>query len=212
MHLKIAAYLLVSLAIGMIAREFARAFVAIRVGDPTPRLWGRLSLDPRSWFEPFGSGLLPGLILILWAANASFLPPPFAYGKQAPVDPNRWRDPARDSVLISLAGPVSNLVLAILVGIPLRFAGSGEGSLILRAFLFTNLTLAVFHLMPVPGLDGARIVALFLPAKPREFYRNLDPYLPLFLLVIFFIFARPMLTIVNDLTGALCRAVAGVGC
>ncbi|HEY7476915.1 MAG TPA: site-2 protease family protein, partial [Actinomycetota bacterium] len=68
-NLKFAAYLAVSLLIGMSVREYARAWMATRLGDPTPRLWGRLSWNPRSWFDPFGSGLVPGLVLVLWAAG-----------------------------------------------------------------------------------------------------------------------------------------------
>ncbi len=209
-HVKVAVYLLASLVIGMSAREFARSLVASRIGDPTPRLWGRLSLNPKPWFDPFGSGLLPALILVLWGSGAAF-PPPFAYGKPAPIDPMRWRNPARDTVIVSLAGPVLNLLLAAVAGIPIRVVSQPDAFLVLRTLLFTNLTLAVFHLMPVPGLDGARIVGLFLPARPREVYRNLDQYLPLFILVVYFLFSAPLLSIVNGLTGALCRVVAGVG-
>ena len=63
-----------------------RAFMATRLHDPTPRLWGRLTFNPKVWFEPFGSGLLPAMILVLWAFLAGFLPPPVAYAKPAPVD------------------------------------------------------------------------------------------------------------------------------
>lgn len=212
MNVRLALYLLVGLAVGMIAREFARSFVATRVGDPTPRLWGRLSLDPRSWFEPFGSGLLPGLILALWAVGATFLPPPFAYAKPAPVDPARWRNARRDAIVISIAGPVANVAVAAVPGLLLRAGASGEVAGFLLAFLFANLTLAVGHLLPIPGLDGARIVGVFLPPRAAEVYRHADQYLPLIILVVFFLFANPLLRIVTDLSSALCRALAGSGC
>ncbi len=77
----------------MSAREYARAFVAARLHDPTPRLWGRLTFNPKVWFEPFGSGLLPAMILVLWAFLAGFLPPPVAYAKPAPVDPELLPQP-----------------------------------------------------------------------------------------------------------------------
>ena len=65
--IRYAAYIGVSLLIGMIVREYIRAFVTSKLGDPTPRLWGRLTWNPKVWFEPFGSGLVPALVLVLWA-------------------------------------------------------------------------------------------------------------------------------------------------
>jgi Zn-dependent protease len=209
--LRFAGYLALSLLVGMIVREYARAFVTARLGDPTPRLWGRLSPNPRQWFDPFGSGLLPGLILLLWAAGASFLPPPFAYGKPAALDPNYLRG-QRDLVIASLAGPLANLVLGAAVGILLRLDLGPEPFLAVQAFVLTNLSLFVFHLMPVPGLDGARIVARFLPVRARTVYTNLDQYLVLFILAVVFLLPGPLLGIVNSLTDAVCGVVAGRSC
>ena len=212
---RFAAYLAVSLLIGMCAREYARATVAARLGDPTPRLWGRLTLNPRSWFEPFGSGLLPALILILWAAAANFYPPPVAYGKPAPVDPSYLRKPTRDQVLIGFAGPVANVLLGALAGIGLRAVGLSAGSgaaLVLFAFELTQFSLAVFHLLPIPGLDGARLVALVLPPDARRVYRDADKYLPLFVLVIVFLLAGVLQSIVYGLVNSLCRIFSGLEC
>ena len=214
LSVRYAGYLAVSLLIGMIAREYARAYVASRLGDPTPRLWGRRSLNPKSWFDPFGSGLLPGLILVLWAAAGTFLPPPFAYAKPAPIDPNYFKRRTRDSVLSALAGPIANLVLAAIAGIALRGLGIGslEVALVFEAFMFTNLCLAIFHLLPIPGLDGARLVALALPADARRVYRDADKYLPLFVLVLLFLMAGVMKAIVYGLVDSLCRVFSGFGC
>ena len=204
-----AGYLLVSLLIGMIAREYARAFVTAKLGDPTPRLWGRLTLNPKQWFDPFGSGILPALILILWASNSAFLPPPIAYAKPAALDPNYLRYRDRDVVIASLAGPVANLVLGLLgalvrqIGLPL------EAVVAANAFALTNISLFVFHLMPIPGLDGARILARFLPVRARTVYTNLDQYLVLFILVIVFLLRGSLLDIVDALTNAVCGLVGG---
>lgn len=211
-NVRFAVYLLVSLVVGMVAREFARSYTATRMGDPTPRLWGRLSLNPKSWFDPFGSGLLPGLILILWAGGSAYLPPPFAYAKPAAIDPARWRRHVGDAVVISVAGPASNVILAAISGGMLRLGLSGEAAFPLIAFTFTNLSLAIFHLMPIPGLDGARIVALALPPRAQELYRQADQYLPLIILVVFFLFAGPLLSIVYSLSNALCRVFSGAPC
>ena len=211
-NLRFAIYLLGSLIVAMDAREFARAYAAARLGDPTPRLWGRLTLRPRTWFDPFGSGLLPGLILVLWAAGASFRPPPVAYAKPAPVDPSYLRNRTRDVVVISLAGPAANLVLAAVAGLLLRAGLTGEIGLVAVAFMYTNLSQLVFHLMPIPGLDGARIVALLLPPRAAQVYRNADQYLALIVLVVLFVFAGPLISIVGSLTDALCGLLAGLGC
>ena len=210
--LRFAVYLAASLVVAMSAREYARSFMAARFGDPTPRLWGRLTLSPKSWFDPFGSGLLPGLILILWAASATFLPPPVAYAKPAPIDPSYFRNRTRDTVLTAVAGPVANVVLAAVAGLLLRAGLSGELGFAVAAFVFTNLCLSVFHLLPIPGLDGARIVALFLPPRAAEVYRNADQYLALFALVVLFLFAGPLTSIVYSLVNSLCRLLAGGGC
>jgi len=209
-QLRIAVYMIASVAIGMIAREYARSFAATRIGDNTPRLWGRLSLDPRSWFDPFGSGLLPGLIFVLWAFS-TYLPPPFAFAKPAPVNPDYWRRRFRDAWVISVAGSLANLGLAVVASVSLRLVSSGDLADAISTFMIANLSLCVFHLMPLPGLDGARIVGLYLPPRPREVYRSLDQYLGLFCLVVFFIFANPLLSIVSSLTRSLCRVVGG-GC
>jgi Zn-dependent protease len=207
---QLAAAMLVSLAIGMAVREYARAYTAAKLHDPTPRLWGRLTLHPRAWFEPFGSGLVPVLIAVLWTVQVLVIPA--AYGKPAPVDPSYLRR-TRDLVFVSIAGPVANLVLAVLAGLlvrtgtlpadPLRFA---------IVFAFTNAALLVFHLLPIPGLDGARIVGLLLPPQAREVYRNADKYLPLFVLVALFVFSTLVLGFLTSITGAICDAATGLDC
>jgi Zn-dependent protease len=207
---KIAGYLLVSLFIGMTVREYARALVTAKLGDPTPRLWGRLTLDPRQWFDPFGSGILPVLIAVLWASGV--FPPPFAYAKPAALDPNYLRKHPRDVIVASLAGPVANLLLALIPALLLRIPLAGEAGVVARYFMYVNVTLAVFHLMPIPGLDGARILARFLPDRARAVYVNLDEYLVLFVLVVFFLFAGPLLTIVNALTNGICSLMSGANC
>ena len=212
MNVRLAVYLAASLLVGMIAREYARSLVASRLHDPTPRLWGRLTLNPKSWFEPFGSGVLPALILLLWATGSTFLPPPVAYAKPAPVDPSYFRNRTRDTVLAALSGPSANLALAAVAGLALRAGASGQAGLAALAFMLTNLSLTVFHLVPIPGLDGARILALALPTRAAEVYRNADQYLPLIVLVVLFLFAGPLIAIVRSLTDSLCTLLAGLTC
>jgi Zn-dependent protease len=209
--LRLTLYLGVSLFIALDLREYARAYMAARLHDPTPRLWGRLTLNPKAWFEPFGSGLLPGLILALWAAAALF-PPVVAYAKPAPIDPSYFRRYKRDSVLVGLAGPLTNIALAVAVGIALRAGLPFELSRILGTFAFVNLSMGFFHLLPMPGLDGARLVGLVLPPRAAEVYRNFDAYLPLFVLLVIFLFAGPVHSIVYGLANAVCQASSGREC
>lgn len=212
---RFAVYLGVALLVGMSAREYARAAVAARFGDPTPRLMGRLSWSPRSWFDPFGSGLLPGLVLALWAASASILPPPAAYGKPAPVDPAYLRRRVRDQVWVGLAGPLANVALGALAGLLVRVTTGSIGAealIALVAFEFAQFCLAIFHLLPIPGLDGARLVALALPEEPRRVYRDADRYLPLFVLLAVFVLGGVIQAIVYGFVDALCRLVSGYGC
>jgi Zn-dependent protease len=150
------------------------------------------------------------LIAVLWSVQVLVIPA--AYAKPAPVDPSYLRR-TRDLVLVSLAGPIANLVLAIAAGLVVR-----SGALPLEArravvvFAFTNAALVVFHLLPIPGLDGARIVGLLLPPQPREVYRNADKYLPLFVLVALFVFSTLILGFLTTLAGAICDAATSVDC
>lgn len=209
--LRFAVYLGLTLLVGMIAREYARAWMTARQGDHTPRLWGRLTLNPKAWFDPVGSGILPALVLILWAGNATFLPPPFAYGKPAPLDPYALRT-RKKIVLASVAGPVANVAIASFAGLILRSHPPDSVRVPLAAFMFGNLSLAIFHLLPIPGLDGARILGTFLQGRVAEVYRNMDQYLVLFVLLITFLLANPVVNIMFDLSNVLCRASSGVRC
>ncbi len=208
--LLLALYVGISLAIGMLAREYARAYTADRLGDPNPRRWGWLGADPRVWVDPFGTVILPILILILWASGLRI--PPFAYAKPLPFDPTSLRHGNRDVVLVSIAGPVANLLLAILGAAALRAVaagGAGEACSFASAFVLTQLSLMVFHLLPIPGLDGARMLALVMPPHAREVYRNLDQYLVLFVLLIFFVLGGITLSIVSSIRDALFAVLAG---
>lgn len=208
---RLAVYMLASLLVGMTIREYARARVTTSLGDPTPRLWGRISLRPKPWFEPFGSGFIPALIAVLWSVQGLMMPA--AYAKPAPIDPNYFRRYPRDVILASIAGPVASLALAIAGGLLVRAGlASGELLLVVTTFTFTNASLFVFHLLPIPGLDGGRLVTMMLPPIPREVFRNADRYLPLFVLVVLFIFLSILLWFVVLVTGAVCNAATGADC
>ncbi len=207
--LRLALYMVASLFVGLAIREYARARVAVTLGDPTPRLWGRVTLQPKAWFDPFGSGFLPVLVGLLWSVQAFILPG--AYAKPAPIDANYFRRQPRDVVLASLAVRDATRVLASAGGVVVRTGVSGQALLVLVTFAFTNASLLVFHLLPIPGLDGGRLVALLLPPHAREVYRNADRYLALIVLVVLFLFTF-LIEIASMLTGAVCEAATGENC
>ena len=211
-NLRFAAYLGISLVPALVLHEYAHAFVAVRLGDPTPKRWGRLSLNPKPLIDPFGSLILPALALILVAARGSLLLPVFAYAKPMPVDATSFRNPRRDMAWVVLAGLGANIVLAIPAGLLIRAGVSGELLLFAVAWLLVNAFMFGLQLMPVPGLDGSKLLAPFLPPRAREVYVNLDQYLVLFILVIFFLLAGPLLAIVNVFADLACNLAAGIDC
>jgi Zn-dependent protease len=210
--LRFAVYVAVSLLPALVLHEYAHAFVATRLGDPTPRRWGRLTLNPRPLIDPFGSLILPALSIILIATGNGLLIPIFAYAKPLPLDPSYLRNPSRDPILVAVAGLVMNIVLAIAAGLVLRVGVPGEIATFAQAWLVTNALMFGFQLMPVPGLDGAKLLARALPPRPREIYVNLEQYLVLFILVIFFLLAGPLTAIVSAFANVVCRLAAGANC
>jgi Zn-dependent protease len=147
--------MLLSIIIVLIAvsvHEFAHAWAADYLGDPTAKLEGRLTLNPLAHLDPIGT-----LTLFLFG---------FGWGKPVPVDSYNLKNPRRDEALISLAGPLSNIIIALLVGfafkfIPIQTLAANTQPLI--SFLAINLGLAYFNLLPFPPLDGSKIFLALLP-------------------------------------------------
>ena len=161
-----------SLIIAVTVHEFAHAWTADYLGDPTARLAGRLSLNPLAHLDPIGS-------LMLLIAH-------IGWGKPVPVDPYNLDNPKRDQMLISLAGPGSNLILATLLAL--------IGRILLPQFLFVfvpliklNVGLAVFNLLPIPPLDGSKILFGLLPYDLAQNYDNLTREMGILLLLVFLI-------------------------
>ncbi|PIR79775.1 MAG: site-2 protease family protein [Candidatus Levybacteria bacterium CG10_big_fil_rev_8_21_14_0_10_35_13] len=158
-----------------ILHEIAHGFVAYRLGDPTAKLMGRLTLDPRSHIDPVMSILLP-LVLIL-----SGSPIIFGAAKPVPVDPFNLRDGRKDMALVSLAGPATNFLLAGVAALLIKLLGfvplGTEAELLSGWFLLIvvrlNLLLGIFNLLPIPPLDGSKIFALLLPEKEAAAYLSI---------------------------------------
>lgn len=200
----------IALAVGLFVREYAKAWMAVRQGDGAVKLAGRLPPRIKTTADPFGTYLVPGLVMILYLAGRPLLPP-FAYARPLVVNRGASRSGTKSVVLISIAGPIANLILAAGAGLLLR-AGLGDGVLGLGVWFFlqANIYLAVLHLIPIPGLDGGTLLALILPPRPREFFTGLEAFLPLFVLLIFFMLGRLLLLpIVGALAGLVCDVLAG---
>ena len=149
-------------------------YVAERLGDPTARLAGRLTLDPRKHIDPMMSIALPLILLI------SGSPIIIGAAKPVPVDPFNLRDGRKDLALVSLAGPLTNVVLAILASLILKVIVNFESTELVSflTFVFTaiaklNLLLAIFNLIPIPPLDGSKIFSLLLPEKLANAFLSL---------------------------------------
>jgi Zn-dependent protease len=207
-------YLAFGLLLGLVVHEYVHAFVALRLGDMSPKLAGRLTWKLRPHVEAFGTLLLPGILLL----KVLFGQPPFVFGYAKPQPINQWgfRRQDRQVILISLAGPAANLALAVVFGLLFRLGLSATASETVLRFLgdlvIVNVILAVMNLMPIPPLDGARVVATLLPQRPREVMTNLEQYGALFMLVIFFIISGPIFTFVKVIGNGICQLVAGGDC
>jgi Zn-dependent protease len=149
---------LLCLLIALVIHEFSHALAADRLGDPNPRLAGRLSLNPLKHLDPLGT------LLIIFAR--------FGWGKPVAFDPYNLQHPVRDGAWIAAAGPLSNLILATLAGLAIRFLPLPPPFAIyfLLPLFSLNLGLALFNLLPVFPLDGHHILRAFLPRSSRAAY------------------------------------------
>ena len=195
------------LLMSIVVHEVAHAWQARREGDYTADRLGRITLNPIRHMDPIGSVLLP---LGLWFANAPML---FGWAKPVPVDPRNYRQYRAGDIRVSLAGIVSNLILAVLftliTAVLVKVGGAGRVMDGLRQMflfgIFINLVLAFFNLIPIPPLDGSHVLYQLLPPRAQDGYRRVSRYG--FILILVLVFALPnvlqlLLTPVNYLMGA----------
>jgi len=172
-------FYLIALILAIAIHEFSHALAADFLGDPTPRLQKRLTLNPKAHLDPFG-------LLFLFFFG-------FGWGRPVEFDPFNLKNPRRDAAIISLAGPISNLILALILSILLKLFIFFEiktlytiGSLFFVPMIYINVVLAVFNFLPVHPLDGFKIVGGILPEKQAKEWYELEKYGLIFLLMMFF--------------------------
>jgi Zn-dependent protease len=198
--------------VALVAREYAKAWMTVRLGDRTPRLHGRLTLNPRRHVEPFGTIILPALTLLPVLFGRLFFPV-FAYAK--PQEINRWSLRRRDRsvVMVALTGPVTNLILAVAVGLAMRSSCSpGQLTNLLVAGLEVNIVMAVLHLIPLPPFDAALILRQFLKGRAGQVYESWQELGVLFVLVIFFLLAGPVFGFLGAVGDGIRDTIVGSGC
>ena len=175
--------------------EAAHGYAAYRLGDPTAKQMGRLTLNPIPHIDPIGTVIMPAMLLIL--SGGRFM---FGYAKPVPINPYNFKNPRRDMALSALAGPLTNIILAVISIILIRFIGpaartfpSAVGTVItpilymLISSAALNIVLAVFNMIPIPPLDGGRVAVGFLPYKAAEALSRLEPYGMMIVILLFFV-------------------------
>lgn len=182
--------MLVPALLAVTFHEVAHGYAADRCGDPTARLLGRLTINPLRHLDPIGT-----LALLLLG---------FGWARAVPVNPGNLRRMRQDMILVALAGPGANLVLAIFSGLCLRWGASlgvqpadapglsfGEPIAMMAAFgLYINVILALFNLLPIPPLDGGRVLLNILPARLADKLRSIEPFG--LILIVFLVFGTSL--------------------
>jgi Zn-dependent protease len=164
--------------------EASHGWAALKKGDPTAYQLGRITLNPIPHIDPIGTILLPAMLIIMGA-------PPFGWAKPVPVNPLNLKDPRRDNLIISIAGPASNIAVAVVAFIILKiilnlnpslFYGGGFAKLlspiiqILYLTILLNVILAFFNLIPIPPLDGSGVVMGLISEEAAQKYEQIRPY------------------------------------
>ena len=169
------------LLFSIIVHEVAHGYVALRNGDPTAKIMGRITLNPRPHIDPVGTILLPGILLL---TQAGLL---FGWAKPVPVNPLNFRNYRWGEITVSAAGPLSNLALAVAFAFLLRLDLGNVGVMKMAYFGVTiNIFLALFNLIPIPPLDGSHILAILLPPEMQRLYHQLDQVGFILILILFY--------------------------
>jgi len=192
-------FLIVILLFSIVIHEVSHGTMALYLGDPTAKYAGRLTLNPIKHLDPIGSVILP-LFLILMAKlmGGGII---FGWAKPVPINPYNFRDQKYGSAKVALAGPGSNLAIALVFGLALRFFPAISAipglELMFSYIVYINILLAIFNLLPVPPLDGSHILFTFLPPGMENLKIFLSQFGLFILLFIIFFFFRWLVLLIN---------------
>ncbi|MFA4942732.1 MAG: site-2 protease family protein [Patescibacteria group bacterium] len=180
---------IIVLVFSAIIHEYMHGFAAERGGDNTAKAMGRLTLNPIPHIDLFGSIILPLLMIVSGTGIV------FGWAKPVPFNPYNLRDQKYGPAKVALAGPLGNFILAVMFSLVLRFMPGLDSTLasFLGVIVYINLMLMVFNLLPIPPLDGSKILAAFLPAKIQLKFLELERY-GLLLVLFFVLFASNVIT------------------
>ena len=180
-HLLEMALMAVVLLFSVIVHEVAHGYVALRNGDPTAKMLGRITLNPIPHIDPIGTILLPALLLM---SGAGII---FGWAKPVPVNPMNFRNYRWGEITVSAAGPLSNLALAVVFSYVLQLGPPNLGLMQMALWgVKINIFLALFNLIPIPPLDGSHIVSTLLPRDLARMYAYLEPVGFILILVLFY--------------------------
>jgi len=176
------------LLMSVVVHEFAHGWMAFRLGDPTAKYYGRLTLNPIKHLDFWGSFMVP-LMLFIFSQGTMM----FGWAKPVPYNPYNLKDQRYGSAKVAFAGPAANLLVALVFGLGLRYLpmelmiSTGLGQ-VFGLIVFLNILLAIFNLMPIPPLDGSKVLFTFLPASMENLRIFLEQY-GMFVLLFFIFFA-----------------------
>ncbi|HBB38088.1 MAG: hypothetical protein UV82_C0002G0076 [Candidatus Magasanikbacteria bacterium GW2011_GWD2_43_18] len=182
-------FLIFVIVFSAIIHEYAHGWMANQLGDQTAKYAGRLTLNPLKHIDPIGSILLPLLLI-----PTGFL---FAYAKPVPYNPYNLRDQKWGSLKVALAGPLSNFILAFLFGITLQLMPASPMTGFLYIIVYANVLLGVFNLVPIPPLDGSKVLFAFLPASAVRVRQVLEQFGFLILIVFIMTFAHILTPVIQ---------------
>jgi Zn-dependent protease len=180
--------------------EYAHAWMADYLGDDTAKRLGRLTLNPLSHIDLFGTILMPVTLFLI--SGGGFL---FAYAKPVPYNPYNLHNQKTGPALVGLAGPLANLMVAIVFGLIVRFLPAGNFADLLSIIVYANILLMVFNLIPIPPLDGSKILYAILPDRWANVRMFLDRYG--FFIILFFLFFA--FSIIQPIIGIVFKFIVG---
>lgn len=154
-----------------IFHEYAHGWMADRLGDPTARYAGRLSLNPLVHIDKWGTLLMPLILFVV--TGGRFL---FAYAKPVPYNPYNLKNQKWGGVAVGMAGPAANLLLAIVFGMVIRFLPASNLSMFLSIIVYANVLLAIFNLVPIPPLDGSKLLFALMPNSQYKLMEIMNRY------------------------------------